>query len=329
MEPVISTILQALAVGAQATAKNVATNETKRLYDWLRLRIQEQWVGKPDAETVLAAYAKEPETLSKEVLAQKLEESGVHQDREIYQQAELLIQKLEASVKIENSQFVSSNNYSRNNSAGGTATHGARVSKHNISGGRDAYINEGTHNESRTTNNFRQTRLAILLGILTLILVGVIGYLVKTGKIRLPNPSTQPISIPQPENRASQCSKINTIVEGSATELSNAMSNEDVYAGLIEMKFVFGKTSRELSALELTDDGLIKRQVNLVDIYAELASLSDEALADIADPLRGGSNFLEIPFRDEINAQKFAMNMQALTSLLQSNIEDLRSYCSQ
>jgi hypothetical protein len=108
MEPAISIILEALASGAQATAKDVVSNETKRLYDWLKSRIQEKWVGKPDAETVLSGYAadtvltgyaKDSTSLSRDVLAQKLEESGIHQDKDIRLQAEKLIQEINTSIK--------------------------------------------------------------------------------------------------------------------------------------------------------------------------------------------------------------------------------------
>ena len=185
MEPAISIILEALAVGAQSAAKDVATNETKRIYDWLKSRIQQKWVGKPDAETLLTAYAEGSNPLLKEVLAQKLEESAIHQDKDICRQAEKLIQEVNASIQIADSQVaVSSNKHeaidlSRKSSSGDTVTHGASLDKSTRS------VDKGTYYEGSYTQ-IRQTRLAVLIGLLSLALVGVVFYLIKTGKIQLP-----------------------------------------------------------------------------------------------------------------------------------------------
>jgi len=142
MEPAISVILNALAAGAQSAAagtqsaaKDVAISETKRIYDWLKSRIQDKWIGKPDATTILNAYEKDSKSWSKEVLAQKLEESGIHKDKNVLQQANKLIQEVNTSVQITDPQVaVSSNSQetvdnSRRNSSGDTVTHGGSLDK--------------------------------------------------------------------------------------------------------------------------------------------------------------------------------------------------------
>lgn len=183
MEPVTSTVLQALEAGAKAAATGLATDEIKRIYNGLKTLVQQQWTEKPPAEKLIAEYEKDPESWE-QVLAEKLEKSGIHQDRRIYQQAEQLLQKL--------------------NISGHTATTGATFSADNISSGRDTYKAGGDINQSTTYN--RQTRLAVLLGLLTLILASVIVYLVRTGRISLPNtplPSSSPSSSLKPPSNSS------------------------------------------------------------------------------------------------------------------------------
>jgi hypothetical protein len=60
MEPVVSTVLQALAAGAQAAATGIATDEIKRAYKKLKTLIQQKWIGKPTAEKLLTAYENNP-----------------------------------------------------------------------------------------------------------------------------------------------------------------------------------------------------------------------------------------------------------------------------
>lgn len=193
MEPVISTVLQALAVGAQAAATGIATDEIKHTYDKLKTLIQQKWMGKPTAEKLLTAYENNSES-NRGMLAEKLEESGIHQDQNIHRQAERLIQE----VKIANSTVAVDNsrqevlNLDRDNSPGNsyTATHGGTLDSSSRRADSGGIINEGQFHQ---VNN-RQTRLAVLLGLLALALIGVVFYLVKTEKIKLP-----PILIPHNE----------------------------------------------------------------------------------------------------------------------------------
>lgn len=185
METAISIILEALAVGSQAAVKDVANGEIKHLYNWLKSNIKEKWVGKPDAETVLAAYAEDSKSWSKEVLAQKLEESGIYQDKYICRKAEELIRDIQTSVHIENSQISANSNKQesvesgRTHSSGDTVTGNARLDKSIRSVGTKGTYYEGPY----TQINNRQTRLALLFGILALVLVGVVVYLIKTDNI--------------------------------------------------------------------------------------------------------------------------------------------------
>jgi hypothetical protein len=190
MEPVISTVLQALAVGAQAATTGIATDEIKRTYDKLKTLIQKKWIGKPTAEKLLTAYESNPKSdENKEMLAEKLEESGIHQDQNIHRQAERLIQE----VKIANSTVAVDSsrqevlNLDRDNSPGNsyTATHGGTLDSSSRRADSGGFYNEGQYHQ--VTN--RQTRLAVLLWLLALALTGVIGfgvYLFMNGRLQLP-----------------------------------------------------------------------------------------------------------------------------------------------
>jgi len=165
MEPVVTTILQALEVGARAASTDIASDSVKSIYNNLKQLIKQKWVDKPEepnAETVLAGYASKPK-LWESMLAQKLEESGIKQDKNIYQQAKQLIQAVDSSVKSVDSS-VHIRNQQRSRSPG-----------HHV---------EGDWNQK----TYKQTRLAALLWLLALALTGVIGlgvYLFMTGRLQL------------------------------------------------------------------------------------------------------------------------------------------------
>jgi hypothetical protein len=181
MEPVISLILPALAAGAQAAATGIATDEVKHIYNELKTLIQQKWIGKPSADKLLSEYEKDPESWE-EVLAEKLEQSGIAQDKHIVQKAEQLLQKINISTTV---------NQSRKASSGHTATTGATISEDTISAGQNAYKIGRDFSQSTTHN--RQTRLAVLLWFLALALTGVIGfgvYLFMTGRLQLPGQPT-------------------------------------------------------------------------------------------------------------------------------------------
>lgn len=192
MEPVTSTVLQALAAGAQAAATGIATDEIKRSYNGLKTLIQQKWAVKPPAEKLLSEYEKDPDSWE-QVLAEKLEQSDIHQDKRIYQQAEQLLQKLNILVDL-----------SRQASSGHTATTRATVSADTISSGRDTNKAGRDINQNKIYNS--QTRIAVLLGLLTLVLAGIIVYLVRTGRISLSNtslPSPSPSSSSKPPSNSS------------------------------------------------------------------------------------------------------------------------------
>lgn len=179
MEPSISTVLQALVAGAQAVATGIATDEAKRIYNQLKTLIQQKWTVKPPAEKLMSEYEKDPDSW-KQVLAEKLEQSGISQDQHILQKAKQLLQTINTSTTV---------NQSREASSGHTATTGATISQDTMFAGQNTYKVGGNFSQSITYS--RQT-LAILLGLLTLIFAGITIYLVKTGKMQLPS-----ISLPQ------------------------------------------------------------------------------------------------------------------------------------
>lgn len=198
MDPVISTVLQALAAGAQAIATGIATDEAKRIYNQLKALIQQNWSVKPPAEKLITEYEKDPDS-QKQVLAEKLEQEGVSQDQHILQKAKQLLQTISTSTTVDQSRTASS---------GHTATTGATISLDTISAGQNAYKVDGNFNQSITYS--RRTRLVILLGILTIILAGVIVYLIRNEKFHLPRILLSPNSPPQIEEASKLLPYVNT-----------------------------------------------------------------------------------------------------------------------
>jgi hypothetical protein len=208
MEPVISTVLQALLVGAQAVATGIATDEAKRIYNQLKALIQQRWTMKPPAEKLISEYEKDPDSW-KQVLAEKLEQSGIYQDQLILQKAKQLLQTINTSTTVDQS---------RKASSGHTATTGATISQDIMSAGQNAYKVGGNFSQSITYS--RRTRLVILLGILTLVLAGIIVYLVRTGKIQLPRISLSPPPPAQTEEFSKPLPDVNTSPSTSNQKVS-------------------------------------------------------------------------------------------------------------
>ncbi|MBD1863764.1 MULTISPECIES: hypothetical protein [Trichocoleus] len=331
MEPAISLVLQALAIGAQDVVKDVASNETRHLYDWLKSRIQEKWVGKPDAKTILKAYEEDSESLSKEVLAQKLKESGIHQDKDVRRQAELLIQQANSSTNIAGSQIETKNDYSRRNSNGDTqvATEGARVSKHKVLSLGRASINEGTHYE--TTHNYKQTKLAVLFGLLTLALAGIIFYLIKTEKIEIPGLTTPPSEKTPPgslspspsmpaytssspssalssalvsasaSNQVNECRELYTAIKRMESDLNSLNTEKEAGqpAQGNQLADTLDQSIGSIQSLSLSDEKLIEYQRQFTTLFREI-SQSSRTLAQASQ---------------SSNAIDAAYTIQALTNL--------------
>jgi hypothetical protein len=189
MEPV-SLILQALVAGAQAAT----TDAIKSGYNKLKALIQQKWVGKPDAETMLNGYeevvlnGREKDREAWEnLLKEKLRESSIHEDQQIRQEAERL---LESSIRITGSQVALKNQHQQvfnvDQKKQTSATDKATISQDTISANGDA-IKVGRDFTQKTIE--KQTRLAALLWLLALALTGVIGfgvYLFMTGRLQLP-----------------------------------------------------------------------------------------------------------------------------------------------
>lgn len=191
MGVVMSLILPALAAGAQAAATGIATDEIKHIYDELKILIKQKWIGKPSAEKLLSEYEKDRESWE-QILTEKLEQSSIAKDNNILQKAEQLLQKINVPISVDQS---------RQASAGDVAVTGSNISKDTISAGQSIYKNVRDISQSTTHN--RQTRLAVLLWLLTLALTGVIGfgvYLFMTGRLQLPGKSTTSGQFPNNEN---------------------------------------------------------------------------------------------------------------------------------
>src|SRR5664279_6178868 len=90
MDPV-TLILTALAAGATAAAKDIASQAIKDAYSGLKAIIQKRFTGKPQAEVVLREHEGDQDT-SKKPLEKFLTESGADQDLEIIESAQRLLQ---------------------------------------------------------------------------------------------------------------------------------------------------------------------------------------------------------------------------------------------
>jgi hypothetical protein len=91
MDPMIVSILTALATGAAAAAKDTASVAIKDAYQGLKTLVQRRLANKPQADMVLAEYQKEPETWTKP-MEKALTEAQAGKDDEILRQAQALLE---------------------------------------------------------------------------------------------------------------------------------------------------------------------------------------------------------------------------------------------
>ena len=80
-------IVTALAAGASAAAKDMASQAVKSAYQGLKALIQRKFAGKSDAESVLEKYEKKPEVY-KEPLKDQLTQVAAEKDEEIIRAAQ-------------------------------------------------------------------------------------------------------------------------------------------------------------------------------------------------------------------------------------------------
>ncbi len=86
MEPV-SLILGALAAGATASVQDTASQAVKDAYTGLVALVKRRFAEKPQAQTWLVEYEKDPETWDKP-LQKSLVEVGADKDEEVVRQAQ-------------------------------------------------------------------------------------------------------------------------------------------------------------------------------------------------------------------------------------------------
>ena len=88
METVTTMILSALAAGAAASGKDIASQAVQDAYQGLKALVQRKFSDQPKASAVLEEYEKDPETWEKP-LEKKLTEAGADRDSQIFQAAEI------------------------------------------------------------------------------------------------------------------------------------------------------------------------------------------------------------------------------------------------
>lgn len=93
MEPVIATILAALAAGGAAAAQETATTAVKDLYEGLKNLVKKRFAGQPAAQTALEEHEKKPQVWEKPMEA-ALAETGADRDEEIVRRATELLAAL-------------------------------------------------------------------------------------------------------------------------------------------------------------------------------------------------------------------------------------------
>ena len=95
METVTTMILSALAAGAAASGKDIASQAVQDAYQGLKALVQRKFSDQPKASAVLEEYEKDPGTWEKP-LEKKLTEAGADRDSQIFQAAEQLLKLLES-----------------------------------------------------------------------------------------------------------------------------------------------------------------------------------------------------------------------------------------
>ena len=94
MDPV-TVIVSALAAGAVAAAKDVATQAVKDGYAGLKALVVRRFEGKGDVTTALEQVEKKPEsTARRDVLTEELKTAGAERDSELLSLAQALLELL-------------------------------------------------------------------------------------------------------------------------------------------------------------------------------------------------------------------------------------------
>ncbi|CAK8712953.1 MAG: hypothetical protein CDV28_1337 [Candidatus Electronema aureum] len=95
MEPVTTTIVAAVALGAAESLKNVAAAAVKDAYNGLKQLIQSRYGGNADVTDAVDLVSQKPEAAPRrQMLEQALKDAGVDKDQELHQLAQQLLAAL-------------------------------------------------------------------------------------------------------------------------------------------------------------------------------------------------------------------------------------------
>lgn len=95
MEPVITTIAAAVALGAAESLKNVAAAAVKDAYNGLKQLIQNRYGSNADVTDAVDLVSQKPEAAPRrQMLEQVLKDAGVDKDQELHQLAQQLLAAL-------------------------------------------------------------------------------------------------------------------------------------------------------------------------------------------------------------------------------------------